>query len=104
MAQFDIHENPNPATRSDLPYLMDVQSELFGEIQTRVVIPLARMRAQTQPLKRLTPLIAVRGESHVLMTPQLAGVRLDALGERVANATEQRDAVIQALDFLLTCS
>lgn len=104
MAQFDIHENTNPASRSDFPYLIDVQSGLFAELQTRVVIPLACLRPQTRPLTRLTPLITVRGEAHILMTPQLAGVGIDALGERIADAAEQRDLIVQALDFLLTGS
>ena len=104
MAQFDVHRNPNPETLGAYPFLLDVQAGLFGELATRVVIPLARPDERRRPLQRLTPLIDVGGERLLLLTPQLAGVRVGALGEVVGNVVAQRDAIVQALDFLLTGS
>jgi toxin CcdB len=104
MGQFDVHRNPNPDTRGTYPYLLDVQAELFGDLATRVVIPLAPPDERRKPLERLTPLIDVGGEPFLLLTPQLAGVRIDVLGEVVSNVASQRDRIVQALDFLLTGS
>jgi toxin CcdB len=38
----------------------------------------------------------------VLLTPQLAGISRSDLGAEVTNITEQRNAVIAALDCLIT--
>ena len=40
MAQFDVYRNANPATRTRVPYLLDLQSDLLDPLGTRVVVPL----------------------------------------------------------------
>ena len=103
MAQWSLHRNPNPATRKDIPYLLDVQADLLSGLGTRVVVPLfARKAAPPQTLTRLTPELKFKTERLVLMTPQLAGVRLKDLGEIVGDLSPHRAEIIGALDFLLT--
>jgi toxin CcdB len=53
-------------------------------------------------MSRLTPIIKVEGVPHLLVTYQLAAISQAALGSPVADASEDRDAVIAALDLLLT--
>jgi hypothetical protein len=36
MAQFDVHRNPEPATRDRVPYVVDLQSDLLADLQTRL--------------------------------------------------------------------
>ncbi len=45
MPQFAVHRNTNPATRSSVPFLLDVQSDLIEELGTRVVVPLYTVAA-----------------------------------------------------------
>src|SRR2546430_4287922 len=72
VTQFAVYRNPSPQTRADYPFLLDVQSVLFEDLQTRVVIPLTRAPALTKyPLAYLTPALRVDGETYLLMTPQL---------------------------------
>ncbi|SFR56520.1 CcdB protein [Pseudidiomarina maritima] len=40
MGQFCAYHNPNPLTRHEYPYLLDVQNNLLNELKTTVVIPL----------------------------------------------------------------
>lgn len=40
MPQFAVHRNPNRATKAAVPFLLDVQSDLLEELDTRVVVPL----------------------------------------------------------------
>lgn len=47
MAQFDVHANPNPSTQEEIPYLLDIQSDLLESLATRVVVPLVRRLAMT---------------------------------------------------------
>lgn len=103
MAQWTLHRNPNPDSRKEIPYLLDVQSDLLSGLETRVVIPLfTRKAAPSQTLAHLTPELKIKGERLVLMTPQMAGVRRRDLGEPVADLSAHRSEFLGALDLLLT--
>lgn len=103
MPQFMMYKNKNPATKSRIPYLVDVQSNLLSELDTRVVIPLyASAALKGKLLTTLTPTVEIEGKEYVLMTPQLAGISRKELGEAVAALASDRDAIIAALDFLIT--
>ena len=102
MAQFAVYRNKSPRSKSTYPFLVDVQSDLLDELQTRVVIPLSKTSALAKrPLSNLTPALKFDGETYVLMTPQLAGVAKTDLGAPIASLGEQRPAIVAAIDFLL---
>jgi toxin CcdB len=103
MAQFAVYKNKNPQTKAVFPLLLDVQTSLLSDLHSRVVVPLTKSAAALQkPMSRLTPIIKVEGVAHLLVTYQLAAISESALGSPVADASEHRDAVIAALDLLLT--
>lgn len=58
------------------------------------------MRGKT--MKTLTPVLVVGGKSYVMVTPQLAGVARKYLGAQVGELSAQRDAILAALDFLVS--
>ena len=102
MAQFTIYRNKSPRSKSTYPFLIDVQSDLLDELQTRVVIPLTRASTLVKkPLTNLTPALKFDGETYVLMTPQLAGLARTDLGASTGSLAEQRQAILAALDFLI---
>src|SRR5689334_4836481 len=103
MAQFDVHRNPNPATRARIPYLLDVQSDLLSLLGTRIVVPLCGADALPGgPAERLNPTLQVEGRKLFLLTQELAGVPRKALGTRVANLASDRDAIVAAVDLAIT--
>jgi toxin CcdB len=103
MAQFAVYKNKNSRTRATFPLLVDVQTELLDELQTRVVIPLTKAASLSRkPLRYLTPGLTFEGAAYVLMTPQLAGVARSELGDPVGSVAHQRHEIMAALDFLLT--
>lgn len=103
MPQFAIYRNPNPATRSSVPLLLDVQSDLIAELATRVVVPLYTAAAMKgSVLKTLTPTFVIDGKTYVMVTPQLAGISRKQLGTQVATISDRRDEIIAALDMLIT--
>lgn len=56
MGQFCAYHNPNPLTRDEYPYLLDVQTNLLSELITTVVIPLMATDDTTSiRLSRLNP-------------------------------------------------
>ena len=102
MAQFTIYRNKSQRTKSIYPFLVDVQSDLLEQLQTRVVIPLTKTSALAKkPLSSLTPALRFDGETYVLMTPQLAGVARTDLGAPTGSLAEQRQVIVAAIDFLV---
>lgn len=103
MAQFDVYRNPNPASRTRIPYLLDVQSDLLDPLATRVVVPLCRPEVLSgKPAERLNPEFEIEGRKLYLLAPELAGVPRKALGDPVTNLSAQRRAIIDALDLVFT--
>lgn len=103
MPQFSVYKNKSPATKARVPYLLDIQSNLLSELETRVVVPLyAATAMKGKTLAVLTPTFEIEGKEYVAMTPQLAGISRKELGAEVAQLTAHRDNIIAALDFLVT--
>jgi toxin CcdB len=102
MAQFDVYENPNPKTNQSIPYLLDVQADLFDNLATRVVVPLIAVSAMGKAAKHLNPQFKIKRTSVVMSTAELAGVNVHILGQKVCSLKEMRNEIIAALDFLFT--
>ena len=103
MAQFTVYRNKNPRTKSSFPFVVDVQSHLLEELQTRVVIPLTKLtKLAKTPVSHLTPTLTFDGQAFVLMTPQVAGIARKDLGIAAGSLAEERYAILAAVDFLLT--
>lgn len=101
MPQFDLHENRNPKTQGLVPYLLDVQSDLLGDLATTVVIPLCPAGTPTRGMTRLTPRLEIDGGNYLLLTPQLASIPRKELGKTISNLASYRNEIIGAVDFLL---
>lgn len=89
---------------ADFPLLINVTSDIIGEINRRLVIPLmTRERyGKGQISSRLTPVLTlVDGNEYVLMTHEAATVPLKALGAEFCNAAAYRNQIKAALDFML---
>jgi toxin CcdB len=103
MSQFTVHKNPNARTRTDIPFLLDVQADLLSILATRVVVPLYRLEALgSAPMARLTPVLRFQDRNLVAMMPELAGVARHSLGPAVGDLAAARTELIQAMDLLLT--
>ena len=103
MPQFMVCRNKNPHTASAVPFLLDIQNDLFSDLETRVVVPLSPVSIMKgKPLKPLTPVLEIGGERFVMLTPQMAGIPKSELGAPVAQVEQYRFEIIAAVDFLLT--
>ena len=92
----------NPGNSQAYPYLLDIQSDIIGELNTRLVIPLHRLKkGASAPVARLTPVIQVEGNDVILMTHEMASVRVKQLGQAVMDASPFRHTIKSAVDFLL---
>ena len=103
MAQFDVYRNTTPASRTRVPYQLDVQSDLLESLSTRVVVPLCRPELLKGKLAdRLNPVFEIEGKKMAMLTPELAGVSGKILGGPVTNLSTERSAIIGALDLVIT--
>jgi len=85
------------------PYLLDVQSPLLETLETRLVIPLApRSLLDGKLIRNLTPVVTVRGDEYLVMTPQMAAISRKHLGRLVEDCSLHRSEVVAAIDFLVT--
>lgn len=102
MAQFDVHHNPG-RHRDSIPFVVVVQSSLYDSYRRRVVVPLVNKSSigkVTNP--RLNPTFRINGQPVVLHPMEMVSVANENLGDFVESLEEEGDAIIAALDELLT--
>jgi toxin CcdB len=102
MAQFDVHRNPG-RHRENIPFVVVVQSSLYNDYRRRVVVPFvdkSSIDKVTNP--RLNPTFRIKGQSVVLHPLEIVSVANENLGDFVQSLEEEGDAIIAALDEMLT--
>ena len=101
MARFEVFRNSG-AHADEVPYLLNVQSDLLHGLETRVVVPLRRRDRfpASQLPQRLTPVFEIEGIECLLETPKLAAVPLRLLRQPVQSLANEQVAITGALDFL----
>ena len=103
MGQFCVHRNTNPANKSEVPYLLDIQHYLLTHLDTRVVIPLyLETTLKRNDFQRLTPSVEISGKSFLIMTTQVAGIPARYMGAQVMDISERRHEIIAAIDMLVS--
>jgi len=101
MAQLDVYRNPNPKSRREVPWLVDLQHPLLSALSTRMVAPLIRPASLGRaPLSRLNPRFTVEGEAVVMLTQSIGSVQSANLMKPIANLGSGRAAILSALDML----
>lgn len=102
MAQFDVHRNVG-RQKDSIPFVVIVQSGLYDGYRRRVVIPLVRKTELSQiPNPRLNPTFKVKRIAVVLHPLEIVSVATEHLGQRVGSLATEGDAIVAALDELLT--
>ena len=96
MARYDLYR-----LREQAGYLLDVQTDLIDQLQTRVVVPLLPAGSTPPPVRRLNPVFDIGGIRYVMATPLLAAVPVTELEPSQANLSMHHDQIVAALDMLL---
>jgi len=95
MPRYDVYKVERGAG-----YLLDVQSDLLGELGTRIVVPLLPRQSAPEPAKRLNPVFAKGGEHYVMATQFLATLPVSVLKRPEANLAAHYDDITNALDMV----
>ncbi|MDF1768055.1 CcdB family protein [Maricaulis sp.] len=98
MARFDVYR----PTGRPASWLVDVQSGLLSDLESRVGIPLLPVESGRQDaIDRLMPVLGIEGRDFVLVTTDIAMVPTRLLGAPITNIeAEHRDTITAAMDFL----
>ncbi len=101
MARFDVYANPGTHAKAT-PYLLDVQSNLLSDLDSRVVIPLRSLEHFPKvPLPaRLTPVLCIEGKNCLLETPKMAAIPRRVLKSPVTSLANDQSDITAALNFL----
>jgi toxin CcdB len=97
VARFDFYRNPEGKG-----YLLDLQSDLVGGLNTRVVAPLMPLAEAPRPARRLNPVFDIADGQFVMATQFMAAVPTRELRERIGSLADQHDAIMNALDMIFT--
>ena len=101
MARFDVYANSGNHAATT-PYLLDVQCDLFDDLDSRMVIPLRSLKhfPKVKLSTRLTPIFTIEGEEFLLETPKMGAVPQRVLKSPVTSLAQAQDQITTALDFL----
>ena len=100
MARFDVYANPDPDDRRHTPFVVDVQNDHLGPLESRVVIPLRTPQYLGVVVRNLNPSWRIAGRPVVLDTAHIAAIRTSLLRRPVAKLDRERADVVDALDTL----
>ena len=102
MAQFDYFANTDKDTNKIYPFMLDVQDDLLGDLNSRVVIPLTPLiNLEDSYPKTLCPKITIEGKDYALLTHQMSSVSMRALSNYQGTLANNRTEIIAAIDFLI---
>ena len=99
MAQFDVYKNLNENNNKIIPYLIDVQHEIVGNLSTKVVIPLSTVEKEN---KFIAPAFVINNQNVILLTTQIAAISTNFIGTKVCSLEHKRDEILSSIDFLIT--
>lgn len=96
MAKYDVFPNP-----SGDGFLLDVQTDLLSDLNTRVVVPLLPSSRSPKPATRLNPTFVINGEPVVMVTQFMAAVPAGILKFSVGKLDEDFEKITIAVDMLM---
>ena len=95
MSRFSVYPNP-----SGKGYLIDLQSDLMSQLNTRVVAPLMHASDAPKPASTLNPLFNIDGEPYVMVTQFMAAIRASELKQPVLDASARHAELVAAVDLV----
>ena len=94
MAQFDVYR------MADGELVLDVQTDLLGSFDSRLVVPLMPVADAPVRHPRLNPAVTIDGQSYVMVTQFMIAVDRPELGSRVDNLDRYYDQIKLAYDMI----
>jgi len=100
MAQFDVFVNPIQNARRGYPYVVAMQSDFTINGAEQLVAPIASNDYGQLSIRRVTPVVALQGNDHVVLMPRLTVMRSRDLVQKVSSIAAARTELLAAIDYL----
>ena len=81
-------------------FLLNVQSDLLEDLNTRVVVPLMPVKHAPKSAEKLNPIFKIDGKRFVLATQFLSSVPHSVLETPVDNVGQHHEEIVAAIDML----
>jgi toxin CcdB len=98
--QFEVFVNPITAARRAYPFVVVLQSDFAATTRDRLVAPLVPRGALAPTAGRLTPIVEIDSQEHVVLVSDLAGVRQRDLDMPICSLAPRRADLLDAIDYL----
>lgn len=95
MPQFDVHRFADGL-------VIDCQSNLLEQIESRFVVPLVLRVDLPNSAQRLNPAFDIDGATYVMLTQAAGAIRRRELGAIIASLTEHGFEITGAIDVLIS--
>ena len=102
MSQFVVYANADAASKRQIPFWLNAQSDLIDATGSRVMVPLITLERAGKALARLMPEFPVAGKRMVMDTVQITNVPMQMLGKPVGDLSGERLAILDAIDMLIS--
>lgn len=96
MPKYDVFPNP-----SGDGYLLDIQSDLLNELNSRLVVPLLPASSAPKPARRLNPVFDIADQQVVMVTQFMGAVPTGILKTQVGRLDEESEKIVSAIDMLI---
>ena len=96
MTRFAVYAEPDGDG-----YLLDVQADALGHLNTRMVVPLLPAQRAPRPASHLNPVFRIGAIDYVLATQYMAAVPARILKHSPFSLAQRREEIVAALDLLL---
>lgn len=81
--------------------VVDCQSDLLAQLNTRLVVPLLSREDAPGEMARLNPTVAIDGREYVVATQLAAAVLQRELGDALVSLQDRAFDIVGALDVLI---
>jgi len=103
MNPYYLYKNDNKSSKKIYPFIVDVQSDLLEDLNSRVVIPLSLDKETNNTnAKNLCPVFDIEGKNYILLTHQMTSVPASLLKKNAGSLKKYRYEILGAIDILLT--
>lgn len=99
--QFDVFPNPDPEFSETHPYLIVLQHDALGHLNTRIVAPLIAPK-MVPFFERLMPELSIDGSRYVVDVTNIGVIPARMLQDRVTNLHDRRCDIVRAIDLVFT--
>lgn len=102
MEQYCAYENAG-AGKKVYPWLINMQHPVANVLKHVLVAPVIELEklAGSHPPAKVCPVVQIAGKPCVVMMHMMSGISAKEIGERVADLTDKRASLRDALDFLI---